>query len=104
MPSLAAFGGDAAQQRRGPGSIPIWTTTPWTLPANQAVALHPELEYALVSFEGPAAASASWWRATSSPQVTRRWGIEHFEELAVCRGAALEGLACSIPSCHARCR
>jgi len=26
----------------------IWTTTPWTLPANQAVALHPDLEYSMV--------------------------------------------------------
>lgn len=26
----------------------IWTTTPWTLPANQAVALHAEIEYQLV--------------------------------------------------------
>ncbi len=31
-----------------PGHAVIWTTTPWTLPANQAVALHPELEYAVV--------------------------------------------------------
>ncbi|OGT07884.1 MAG: isoleucine--tRNA ligase [Gammaproteobacteria bacterium RBG_16_37_9] len=29
-------------------SIPIWTTTPWTLPANEAVCLHPKLKYALV--------------------------------------------------------
>ena len=29
-------------------SIVIWTTTPWTLPANQAVCLHPEFEYAFV--------------------------------------------------------
>src|SRR6185437_409198 len=29
----------------------IWTTTPWTLPANRAVAVHPEYEYALVSYE-----------------------------------------------------
>ncbi len=28
--------------------IPIWTTTPWTLPANEAVCLHPELIYVLV--------------------------------------------------------
>lgn len=28
-------------------SIVIWTTTPWTLPANQAVCLHPEFEYGL---------------------------------------------------------
>ena len=29
-------------------SIPIWTTTPWTLPANEAVCLHPKLKYVLV--------------------------------------------------------
>ena len=29
-------------------SVVIWTTTPWTLPANEAVCLHPELEYVLV--------------------------------------------------------
>jgi len=32
-------------------SIVIWTTTPWTLPANLAVALHPDLEYAAVDTE-----------------------------------------------------
>jgi len=31
--------------------IVIWTTTPWTLPANLAVALHPDLEYAAVETE-----------------------------------------------------
>ena len=30
----------------------IWTTTPWTLPANQAVALHPDLDYVLVQAGG----------------------------------------------------
>jgi isoleucyl-tRNA synthetase len=29
-------------------SVVIWTTTPWTLPANQAVCLHPEIDYAFV--------------------------------------------------------
>ena len=29
-----------------PISVLIWTTTPWTIPANLAVAFHPELEYA----------------------------------------------------------
>jgi len=37
----------------GPISIPIWTTTPWTLPANEAVALNPMLQYALVASPGP---------------------------------------------------
>ena len=31
-----------------PTDIVIWTTTPWTLPANQAVALHPEIDYQLI--------------------------------------------------------
>ncbi|MDC1450235.1 isoleucine--tRNA ligase [Candidatus Thioglobus sp.] len=31
-----------------PISVLIWTTTPWTLPANEAVALNPELDYVLV--------------------------------------------------------
>ena len=25
----------------------IWTTTPWTLPANEAIAIHPELDYGI---------------------------------------------------------
>lgn len=32
----------------GNASVVIWTTTPWTLPANEAVSLHPELDYVLV--------------------------------------------------------
>jgi len=33
-------------------SVVIWTTTPWTLPANEAVSLHPELDYVLVEAGG----------------------------------------------------
>jgi isoleucyl-tRNA synthetase len=33
-----------------PTAVAIWTTTPWTLPANRAVALHPQIDYALVEF------------------------------------------------------
>ncbi|MFT7211976.1 MAG: isoleucyl-tRNA synthetase, partial [Granulosicoccus sp.] len=33
-------------------NIVIWTTTPWTIPGNLAVTLHPELQYALVSVNG----------------------------------------------------
>ncbi|MBI5233804.1 MAG: class I tRNA ligase family protein [Deltaproteobacteria bacterium] len=32
-------------------SIAIWTTTPWTLPSNLAIAMHPEIEYSVVAFE-----------------------------------------------------
>ncbi len=35
----------------GPAFAVIWTTTPWTLPANEAVSVHPELTYDLVDTE-----------------------------------------------------
>ena len=41
-----AFGLDALPD--GPVSAVIWTTTPWTIPANQALNVHPEFNYALV--------------------------------------------------------
>src|SRR5690606_40851945 len=33
-------------------SFMIWTTTPWTLPANLAIAVHPKFEYALARIDG----------------------------------------------------
>lgn len=33
-------------------SVAVWTTTPWTLPANRAVAVNPAIVYALVELEG----------------------------------------------------
>lgn len=41
----AAFGLESLPK---PTAIVIWTTTPWTIPANQALNVHPEFEYALV--------------------------------------------------------
>ncbi len=43
----------AFRDQKGSGKIAIviWTTTPWTLPANQAVAVNANLEYALVQFQ-----------------------------------------------------
>ncbi len=35
----------------GDASVVIWTTTPWTLPANQAVCVHPELDYLLAEVD-----------------------------------------------------
>ena len=36
--------------RQGELSLAIWTTTPWTLPANQAVAISEDLDYVLIKF------------------------------------------------------
>ncbi len=51
---------DGALGRRVPAlagrqvSVVIWTTTPWTIPANLAVAFHPEFEYAAYEVDGRA--------------------------------------------------
>ena len=37
---------------QGTFNFVIWTTTPWTLPANQAIAVHPELDYVLADVTG----------------------------------------------------
>ncbi|MBT8131262.1 MAG: isoleucine--tRNA ligase [Gammaproteobacteria bacterium] len=39
---------NAGDTGSGPISVPIWTTTPWTIPGNQAVALHPDISYTLL--------------------------------------------------------
>ncbi|HQO39321.1 MAG TPA: isoleucine--tRNA ligase, partial [Spirochaetota bacterium] len=46
-PSSVSFGGDKERTY-----VVIWTTTPWTLPANLAVSFHPEFEYLSYSFNG----------------------------------------------------
>jgi len=52
--------------------IVIWTTTPWTLPANLAIALHPDFEYSLVSVDGVAHIVASGLLA----DISKRFGWE----------------------------
>ncbi len=44
---------DLARVGGKPTDFVIWTTTPWTLPAGRAVAVHPELDYAVVTHDGP---------------------------------------------------
>ncbi len=71
-----------------PGYVVIWTTTPWTLPANQAVCVHPDFDYALV--QGP-----KYYLVLASDLVTRcmqRYGVDDFKVVATVKGAALENL------------
>jgi isoleucyl-tRNA synthetase len=43
-----AFGCDEDDLQRGPIYAVIWTTTPWTIPANQALNVHPDYQYTLI--------------------------------------------------------
>ncbi len=66
--------------------VVIWTTTPWTLPANQAVSLHAELDYAVVQVAGERLLLAE----ALHEDVMKRSGIEEFSVVGRCKGAALE--------------
>jgi isoleucyl-tRNA synthetase len=76
----------------GPCSLMIWTTTPWTLPANVAVAVHPDLEYALISYKEPSTGELKQTilAAELAPKVMARQNIE-FIEMSRFRGRELEG-------------
>ncbi|MBX9705893.1 MAG: isoleucine--tRNA ligase, partial [Gammaproteobacteria bacterium] len=84
---------DAANKGHGPISFIIWTTTPWTLPANRAIALNPELDYALVQVGDERVIVAEDLVAT----VMQRYGIENYEVLNICAGVVLEQLQVAHP-------
>ncbi|MGZ8198669.1 MAG: class I tRNA ligase family protein, partial [Burkholderiales bacterium] len=100
-----------------PGFAVIWTTTPWTLPANQALTVHPEIEYALVETqdkllvvardiflkpaEGPRPAGtvelAHGFSDGRELAMARRYGIREWRRLGTAKGSALEGIALRHP-------
>ena len=69
-------------------AVPIWTTTPWTLPANMAVSLHPQLDYVLIEGQGRALLVAE----ELAQSCVSRYGLESLQILGRCKGAALENL------------
>ena len=73
-------------------SVVIWTTTPWTLPANQAVAVHPEFEYSLFAVESASGAELLVLATELAASVLERAGATGSREVARVQGAALEGL------------
>jgi isoleucyl-tRNA synthetase len=75
-------------------AIPIWTTTPWTLPANQAVALNPNHTYVLVDCNHTERLLIA---ESLVEQVMQRIGITHYEKLANIQGAQLEHIQLQHP-------
>jgi isoleucyl-tRNA synthetase len=66
----------------------IWTTTPWTLPANLAIAVKPDYEYAVVQHDGANYIIAS----DLVPAVTKKFGWTDFKVVKIYKGEALEHL------------
>lgn len=70
----------------GDEHIVIWTTTPWTIPANLGIAVHPELQYSVVEADGRKYVVAS--ELLSSVQKEIGW--EHVTVLKTVKGSELE--------------
>ncbi len=70
-----------------PAAALIWTTTPWTLPANLAIALHPDFEYVKVEVDGALyLVAADLLEATARAAGWERWAVS-----GTFRGGELEG-------------
>ena len=86
----AAFG--LAALPAGDGMIVIWTTTPWTIPSNQALNVHPELSYALVETTRDGKPLLLILAADLAQSCLQRYALEG-KVVATCLGAALAGIS-----------
>ena len=92
----AAFGVDLPEGVEV--AVPIWTTTPWTLPASLAVSLGAAIEYSLV--EGPAHNGGRRWLVLATALAGRslaRYGVQDVVSHGHANGAALENLLLAHP-------
>ncbi len=79
-------------------AVPIWTTTPWTLPASLAVSLGPDLDYVLV--EGPAHDGQPRWLVLAealAATALARYGVDEVVVHGRATGAALDGVLLAHP-------
>ncbi|NIJ88038.1 isoleucyl-tRNA synthetase [Xanthomonas campestris] len=79
-------------------AVPIWTTTPWTLPASLAVSLGAELDYVLV--EGPADRGQPRWLVVAEALAAKalsRYGVDEVVVHGRAKGAALDQMLLNHP-------
>ncbi|WP_105200972.1 isoleucine--tRNA ligase [Pseudoalteromonas sp. T1lg10] len=93
----AAFALSAEHKGTGSIATAIWTTTPWTLPANRAVAVHANLEYALVQVEDEGQQQRLVLGSELVKDCMDRFGFKHFHTLGYAKGSALENLQAAHP-------
>ncbi|MDR0828020.1 MAG: isoleucine--tRNA ligase [Desulfovibrio sp.] len=90
---------DPNLKKRFPEAVPghsyivIWTTTPWTVPDNMAIALHPDLNYVMVRVEGECYILAE----ERLDECRRLFGWLNAESLGIARGMDLKGLLAEHP-------
>lgn len=76
-------------------SIVIWTTTPWTLPANEAIALNPDFTYVILSLKEHPTYYLIAKELVDS--FTKRLSVEEYKIIDECKGEELEGLLAQHP-------
>ena len=100
----AAFGLRSLPDK--PGWIVVWTTTPWTLPGNQALNVHPEFDYALLETDrglliladGMLAAgdipeaTEEEFDGLAMPKILARYGVKVWKVIGKAKGRALENI------------
>ncbi len=82
---------------KGPLAVVIWTTTPWTLPANRAVAVNPGFEYVVVQIETDRGQERLLVAEPLLKDSLARWQVDDYQVIAYGPGADLEGLALRHP-------
>ena len=78
-------------------ALPIWTTTPWTLPANQAVSLNANLDYVLVQCDLQGESRYVVLAKALHESALERYGVKSFDIVAEFKGEVLEGLMLTHP-------
>lgn len=86
-----------AADLQGELNLVIWTTTPWTLPANMAVSLNPELDYVWLQFERNGESMVLLVAEDLHETAMKRYGIDDFVVVGSCKGEALEHLSLQHP-------
>ncbi|MBQ4836196.1 MULTISPECIES: isoleucine--tRNA ligase [Pseudoalteromonas] len=92
-----AFSLNEGHEGKGDISTVIWTTTPWTLPANRAVAVHGGLEYALVQIEDEGKEQRLVLGSELVKDAVDRFGFKQYHVLGYCKGDVLENLEVAHP-------
>jgi isoleucyl-tRNA synthetase len=93
FPAIDDFSGKVPELKGKRVYVGIWTTTPWTIPANLAIALHPDETYAAVEM-------GDWVLIIADRLVAinmETFGVTGHQVLARFSGALLEGLKCKHP-------
>ena len=80
-----------------PAAIPIWTTTAWTLPANQAVALGPDIAYVLLEVVIKGERQLLVLAESLAEEALVRYGAESSQVIAEFNGAVMHGLELQHP-------